>query len=304
MSTYTVTFRYSDTALTLNQSSFLIFQKLANGGTPTNPAPSTFTPIGYGMYRFDYTAVEEVAFVLDGGPSVPAAERYIRGVLSPMDTRLDSPISTVTAAISNVNNNVQSVAIDIGDIYTEVTTNNTTVNQVNNIVENITQSVTQVVTNIETQNNSLTQIDNSITYITNNVLETIAATATETQNAISAVNTSVINAQASVSTVNNNIQAVNVSLAGVISGAIETQTTDISDRLADLESKLDSQAVIISTLLQFSTGRWKVHTSGPDANRIVYYSDDGVTALAKFDLKDMGGSPTFAAAFERVPVEE
>lgn len=58
----------------------------------------------------------------------------------------------------------------------------------------------------------------------------------------------------------------------------------------------------ISTILQYSQGRWKIHTSGPDANRLVIYEEDGTTVVRKFDLTDSGGSPTTTSPYERTPV--
>lgn len=58
----------------------------------------------------------------------------------------------------------------------------------------------------------------------------------------------------------------------------------------------------VLTLLQYETGRWKIFTTGPDANRMVFYEDDGVTVLKKFDLFDSSGSPAVTAVLERDPV--
>lgn len=49
-------------------------------------------------------------------------------------------------------------------------------------------------------------------------------------------------------------------------------------------------------------GKWQVFTSGPDANRLVLYRQDGVTVLKKFDLKDSTGAPTSTLPFTRIPV--
>lgn len=57
----------------------------------------------------------------------------------------------------------------------------------------------------------------------------------------------------------------------------------------------------IAILLKHMEGRWKIHTSGLDANRLVVYDEDGTTPLIKFDLKDNVGAPTSIDPFERVP---
>jgi len=59
----------------------------------------------------------------------------------------------------------------------------------------------------------------------------------------------------------------------------------------------------LATLLtKYQEGRWKIHTSGADAYRLVLYDTDGVTVLKKFDLKDSSGAPSVLPIFERVPV--
>jgi hypothetical protein len=54
---------------------------------------------------------------------------------------------------------------------------------------------------------------------------------------------------------------------------------------------------------ELQEGRWKIWTSGADANRLVLYAGDGVTAIQKWDLKDSSGTATAGVnVFERVPV--
>ncbi len=188
MAVYTVAFRSTDTGLSLNAASFIVFQKLSNGAAPTNAAPVTVTEVGYGVYKFTYVAAEEVVFVLDGGASIPAADRYARGVMAPTDTHLDVAVSTRASQAT-----MDSAATQAG------------------------------------------------------------------------------------------LDAVNVNVAM-------------------LDSRVQVQQQAIDTLYQYQGGRWKIHTTGPDANRIVYYADDGVTIVAKFDLKDISGNPTHKGAYERVRV--
>jgi hypothetical protein len=59
---------------------------------------------------------------------------------------------------------------------------------------------------------------------------------------------------------------------------------------------------VLSALQKYEEGRWKIHDSGPDANRLVLYDVDGVTAIRKFDLKDIAGVATSTTPAERVPV--
>lgn len=49
-------------------------------------------------------------------------------------------------------------------------------------------------------------------------------------------------------------------------------------------------------------GKWEIMTSGPDANRLVLYREDGTTVLKKFDLQTSAGAPTTVNPFKRIPV--
>lgn len=54
---------------------------------------------------------------------------------------------------------------------------------------------------------------------------------------------------------------------------------------------------------QLQEGRWKIHTAGADANRLVPYASDGTTPIQKWDLKDSSGTASSGAnVYERVPV--
>lgn len=124
-----------------------------------------------------------------------------------------------------------------------------------------------------------------------------------------------------VGTVNTNVLAVNTKLgtpAGAsVSADIATANSTLASHtssLSTINTKLGTPAgasisadiasveAKVATLKKYEEGRWKIHTSGADVNRLVLYDTDGVTALLKFDLKDAAGDPTFVNPFERVKV--
>jgi hypothetical protein len=91
MPTYVIAFRTTDMGLS---PIFSKVQTLING-TPITPHP-LITEISDGLYKFSFEAVEDTVFVIDGGAQISDPEiRYVRGVLSPQDQRLDAAISTV-----------------------------------------------------------------------------------------------------------------------------------------------------------------------------------------------------------------
>ncbi len=54
-----------------------------------------------------------------------------------------------------------------------------------------------------------------------------------------------------------------------------------------------------SNLKEFQQGSWEIKTTGPDANKMIFYGTDGVTVLHKFALTDQSGNPTFTNPFKR-----
>ena len=99
--------------------------------------------------------------------------------------------------------------------------------------------------------------------------------------------------------------AVAVSSADVFVGLVKVVPDDIlatASALSAVATNVNDIEAMVNRLNSFHSGKWKVFAVGPDANRIVYYAEDGVTVLAKFDLKDISGAATYKAAFERVPV--
>jgi N-acetylneuraminic acid mutarotase len=66
---------------------------------------------------------------------------------------------------------------------------------------------------------------------------------------------------------------------------------------------LENTLVATEALRTHQEGRWKIHTSGPDANRIVFYDPATDQPVLKFDTKDVGGAPTVLSILERVRVD-
>lgn len=58
----------------------------------------------------------------------------------------------------------------------------------------------------------------------------------------------------------------------------------------------------VKAILQAATGRWKIHTTGPNVNQLVMYDNDGTTILFKFNMLNVSGSPTTVNPYEAQPV--
>jgi len=181
--TYSVYFRATDTGLT---PTFVKFTRRSDNVNLLGSAPAISEVLGpgggFGEYKFTFDATVEVSFVVDGGASITStADRYVRGVLGPEDSRLDAAISAVPAAVADEPLAGHVTADTVGKVLSDIGTN-------------------------------------------------------------------------------------------------------------------------VLLLRKYEEGRWKVHASGGDLNRLVLYDSDGTTPLLKFDLKDASGSATYTNPFERVKV--
>jgi hypothetical protein len=61
----------------------------------------------------------------------------------------------------------------------------------------------------------------------------------------------------------------------------------------------DYNADLLPDIKNFLFGTWKIFTTGADANRMVFYAPDGITVMAKYDLKDASGVATVFNPFSR-----
>lgn len=64
----------------------------------------------------------------------------------------------------------------------------------------------------------------------------------------------------------------------------------------------DYNVDLLTDLHEEHFGKWQIFTSGPDANRLVIYREDGITVLKKFDLFDGIGLPSTSNVYKREPV--
>ncbi len=84
--------------------------------------------------------------------------------------------------------------------------------------------------------------------------------------------------------------------------ALQADVDTANAGIVALQGDVDTVVLQAAAIRAFNEGRCKIHTTGPDANRLVVYDVDGVSVLAKFDLFDASGSPSTSSPFERVPV--
>jgi hypothetical protein len=93
------------------------------------------------------------------------------------------------------------------------------------------------------------------------------------------------------------LTSISADIAGV-----KTDVAAVQSSITGLSAGQASILAVVNLLKKYEEGRWKIHITGGDANRLVLYDTDNVTPLLKFDLKDSGGAATFINPFERLPV--
>ena len=88
---------------------------------------------------------------------------------------------------------------------------------------------------------------------------------------------------------------------GATSGnySIVTMVTDILDEAMAGHDVAGTLGSFITAIKKIKTNRWKINTT---TKQLIYYDDDGITALYTFSLLDSNGLPTTITPAERVPV--
>lgn len=121
---------------------------------------------------------------------------------------------------------------------------------------------------------------------------------------IANVTTNLATTNSTVNTINTNVNTANTSLSAITTtvNTINTNVNTANTNINTTNSTLSTLSTVITRIQLLKEGRWKLFTTGPDANRIVLYAADGTTVLQKWDLFDSAGAPSSSELFERVPV--
>ncbi len=79
-------------------------------------------------------------------------------------------------------------------------------------------------------------------------------------------------------------------------------TTVRAAKIDTIDTNTAALAGDVTDILDYHVGKWEIMVTGPDANRLILYREDGFTVLKKFDLQNANGDPTFINPFKRIPV--
>lgn len=107
--TYVVQFGSGDPSVFTGLSpTFTVFNVVPGGGATTPPG-ITEIPTATGLYYFSYAPNSPLAFVIDGGSSLSATNRYIVNALDPIQA-IDERIGTTSSSFG-------STSVDPGTLY-------------------------------------------------------------------------------------------------------------------------------------------------------------------------------------------
>jgi hypothetical protein len=81
-----------------------------------------------------------------------------------------------------------------------------------------------------------------------------------------------------------------------ISGSTGWVLNRIDEKVLEASATLGLVSGTVGQLYDINYGRWKIDET---TNQMIFYKDDNVTEVARFDLTDRLGAPTFESPFER-----
>jgi len=92
------------------------------------------------------------------------------------------------------------------------------------------------------------------------------------------------------------------SLGRILSQSFASEQYNVEEndpKVADTWQMVNNVTGTIQALYDINYGRWKIDKS---ANQMIFYQTDNVTEVARFNLFDDTGAPTFDGVFERQKV--
>ena len=77
----------------------------------------------------------------------------------------------------------------------------------------------------------------------------------------------------------------------------DPRTGEILDKLSAVSGSIEQIGSKTDRLIDIQYGRWKIYD-----NQMIFYAEDNITEVARFNLFDENGVPTVDAVFDRVRV--
>jgi hypothetical protein len=233
----------------------------------------------------------------------------VKAVLGVPTLTVSGDIAAVKSDTGTINTRVgapvgASISADIAAVKSETSTINSYTNSINTKIGTpVAASVSADIAAVKSDTgtiNTVTGTINTTTGTINTKLGTpagasvsadIVAVKADTGSALSQATTAATQS----TTAANNTTAIDTKL-GTPAGA------SVSADIAAVQTDIDTANTDVTLVKKYLQGTWYIYTTGPDANRLVIFDDDGITPLIKFDLKDSVGSATTTNPFRRVKV--
>lgn len=155
-----------------------------------------------------------------------------------------------------------------------------TLHAVSGNVDQINNATTQIFGTVNNMQTQVTQMSGTLNNVYDLVFD-LSGTINILSSSVTAISSSATLISSSANIIDNSVST--------LSGAIAS-LSQITGTLASIETKTDR-------LIDIQYGRWFI-----DNNQMIFYGEDNVTEVARFDLFDDSGNPTMDAVFERVKV--
>ena len=155
-----------------------------------------------------------------------------------------------------------------------------TLHAVSGNVDQINNTTTQIFGTVNNMQTQVTQMSGTLNNVYDLVFD-LSGTINILSSSVTAISSSATLISSSANIIDNSVST--------LSGAIAS-LSQITGTLASIETKTDR-------LIDIQYGRWFI-----DNNQMIFYGEDNVTEVARFDLFDDSGNPTMDAVFERVKV--
>lgn len=204
-------------------------------------------------------------------------------------TRVGAPTgASISADIAAVSSSLSTVGTNVTNVYNRIGAP---------VGASISADIAQVESNVLATYNRIGAP----------VLATISADIAGVKSDVATVETNVVNTYNRIgapvgASISADIAQVETNVLAVYSRIGAPVLASISADIAGVKTDVGTVNTVVQLLKKYDQGRWKIFTSGPDANRLVLYDSDNTTPLLKFDLKDSGGGAAYFNPFERYPV--
>lgn len=199
--------------------------------------------------------------------SIHAQTTYVSGTVSGISSSID--------AVANVLNVVSGNVDNVFDVLTQVSGN----------VDQINDTTLQTFSTVSSMQSQVTQMSGTINDIYDIVFD-LSGTITSLSSSANILSSSVYAISSSATLISASAAIIDNSVS-MLSGAI-ADLAGITGTLGNIETKVDR-------LIDIQYGRWFI-----DNNQMIFYKEDNVTEVARFDLFDENGNPTMDAVFDRV----